>query len=180
MPVDRRFVADLLFAGNIVCNEGIAILSELGKTSQLNRLLFSVNQNHFYQHYNIYSLWTKKPSDFSEYLDGLQHDIAFMKIGINYALSIAGRIDTEKLFDEFAINYAFGIQLLDDLREAEKDEKNGYYSYPVIEGHPYTTTSNKLPEYADKAAKSLPDNYIRLKKLADNLKNVVDTYLAVK
>ena len=90
---DRQLVANLLFSGNIACNEGIKLLAESNQTKELSNLLSVVNENHFYQHYNIYTLWSKKPSEFDEYLDGLKHDIAFIRIGLEYALTIASKCE---------------------------------------------------------------------------------------
>lgn len=177
MYEDRKTISDLLFAGNIACNEGIKILLDKETTTELATLLSVVNQNHFYQQYNIYTLWTKKPNDFSEYLDGLQHDIAFMQIGIEYGLSIAGRPELIKDLNEFIKNYAYGIQLLDDLREAEEDKEKGYFSYPVIEGSPYKKTIEKIIEFTNKLKISLNDDFKNLRKIAIAFENVVTNYL---
>lgn len=174
---DRKKIADLLFSGNIACNEGIRMLLESENRDEIEVLLSAVNQNHYFQQYNIYTLWSKKPKCFAEYLDGLQHDIEFMRIGIKYGLAIAKRMEMIDILSEFIESYAYAIQLLDDLREVEEDKEKGYFSYPVLEGSPYIETTEKILFFTQKLRSSLPSDFYNLIKIADNFECVVYKYL---
>lgn len=174
MPKDRILLSSLVFAGNIATNEGSRLLISQGKTKAADILLKSINTNHFYQQHNIETLWTKKPNSFKEYIDGITHTGTLMRIGLNYALVLAGKVDLQDKTDRYAHYYGMAIQLIDDIREVDEDIANGYWSYPVIEGFPYKKSLDQLFIYIKKDRKTIPQNWSYLHNSLDRLEEVAN------
>lgn len=165
MSQDKINKAALIYSGNLTSNKASQILMNLKDKNAGILLLDLINQNHFYQQIVVETLWTKKPKTFSEYTKGINHICTFTEIGLQYGLALCQKQVLKNRIKSFAINYGLAIQMIDDLREVEEDKKFGYWSYPVIEGFPYTKTISELNNNVINCKKSIPIKWKNINKL---------------
>lgn len=171
IPQDRRELAALVYAGNIAANGGARLLLKQNKPNAAGVLLNTVNSNHFYQQYVAQTLWQKKPASFSEYKKGVNHICVFSSIGPLYALALLKRQELRRKIIRYANGYGIALQLLDDLRETEEDKKNGYWSFPIIEGAPYRESFRELFGHIKQAREAIPGNWKLMGDLLDRLED---------
>lgn len=175
MPRDRIGLAALVYAGNIASNEGSKILLKRGKRVAADILLKTINENHYYQQHVIETLWQSKPESLKDYLDGVHHICVFVSIGLMYALALADRMDLKEQIKAYSNGYGIALQLVDDLRETEEDKKNGYWSFPLIEGKPYTESFNQIKLNIKQARAAIPEEWRRMRSLLDKLELYVSS-----
>lgn len=170
MPQDRITLAALVYAGNIATNEASRLLLESGKKKAADILLQTINENHFYQQHVIETLWQSKPESFETYRDGVHHICIFVSIGLLYALALVDRMDLKEQIKTYAEGYGLSLQLIDDLRETEEDRNNGYWSFALTEGEPYTKSFSEILISINQARSAIPSEWKRMNNLLDRLK----------
>ena len=175
MPQNRVKLGALIYAGNIASNEGSKILNKQGKHDAAEVLLQTINRNHFYQQHVLETLWQHKPESFETYIDGVHHICVFVAIGLLYALALCDRMDLRKQIEVYGCGYGIALQLIDDLRETEEDRKNGYWSFAITEGEPYTKSLQQISSHIHKAKEAISPQWKRLHNLLDSLEEFVAT-----
>lgn len=163
----RRTVSSLVYSGNIAGLEGMRILFEKKKPEAAKALIDSINSNHYRQHRVVKILWEGKEITPEDYFEGISHIIDFVSIGLLAALADAKRPDLKKRIMKFSRGYGFALQLIDDIREVEKDRENGYSSLPLAEGKPYSLSLSLAHENLKEARKSIPRNWRNLNGALD-------------
>ena len=169
-PVDRIALGALVYAGNIATNEGSKILIRQNKQKAADVLLEMINLNHLYQQRVLESLWQKKPDSFKEYKKGIEHICIYTAIGLVYGLALIDKLNYKKRIMEFSYGYGIACQLIDDLREQEEDRKNGYWSYPLVEGPPFSNSFAQLFKHLDQALEAIPTDWQNLRTIVSNMR----------
>jgi hypothetical protein len=170
--LSRVQLASLIYSGDIAANEGVDLLIKRGKVEAAQILLQAINKNHFYQQHITETLWQEKPKNFEQYADGIFHVATFAEIGLFYGLALANRLDLKQQISNFSYGYGIAIQIIDDLREQDEDKKNGYWSYPIVEGEPYTQSIKQMYRHIKQARESIPSDWQNLNDLLDRLEKI--------
>jgi hypothetical protein len=171
LPNSRTYTSSLLYAGSIAANTGTTLIIKYTNSQALDTLLRLINKNHYYQQHVIETLWTHRPASFQEYTQGVRHAQIFAAIGLVYALGIANRLDLEDIVMSYANCYGLALQIIDDIYETDEDEKNGYNSYPIIEGFPYKESLECLFNCIESGRKSIPREWCHLQALITKIEH---------
>lgn len=174
MPRDRIQLAALVYAGNIATNEASKVLVNQGKKNASKVLLDAVNSNHFYQQHIAETLWQTQPKSFEDYLDGIHHITTFALLGLIYGLALSNKMEFQKKIEDYAYGYGVAMQLIDDLREMEEDNINGYWSFPLVEGEPFTRSFQEIDSHLQMARNAIPEEWKQLQDLVDRLEKFVN------
>jgi hypothetical protein len=167
MPRTRRRTAALIYSGNIAALEGMRILSWKGIPEVVDVLIESINQNHYRQQRVVSILWEGKKISVKRYFDGISHIVDFVSIGLLAALAEAERMDLKERIMNFSKGYGYAIQLIDDIREVDEDQKMGYSSLPMTEKRKFALSLKLAHEYLDFARRSIPREWKNLNAIID-------------
>ncbi|MCX6784745.1 MAG: hypothetical protein NTV81_02295 [Candidatus Komeilibacteria bacterium] len=171
-PGQQADLAALIYAGNLAALEGIQLLIK-NRRLQLADLISSlVNQNHYWQQWRVEKTWDKKPKNFLAYQDGVRDGVVLMEIGLYPALVLAKQPALKPQIAKFAKSYALILQLIDDIREADQDEKLGYHSFPILEGYPYKKSWQIIDQQIRLSQTFLKPTWPKMNSLVINLKKL--------
>lgn len=173
-PQAQAMLAALIYAGNIASLEGMKMLIKGGYGNIAALVIDVVNRNHLLQQKRIELLWNKTPRTFSEYKHGVADGAELIKIGVFAALELCGKNYLRRRLARFASHYALALQLIDDIREMEKDIQAGYHSFPLLEGPPFTTSIKQAKANVKLAAKSLTKEWKFMNSLVTSVAVILD------
>jgi len=133
-PTNRLEVASLIYAGNITTLEGMRILVDTAPYKVISTIVDYVNLTNHAQTKIVRDLW-ERPSDEAVYLEAINTTRYWAEVGLQAAITYAGRPDLYDFVDQFSIYYGKTCQIFDDVREIDDDLKNGYWSLPISLAH---------------------------------------------
>lgn len=181
-PPERINVASLMYGGDITTLEGIKLFGDATSQEVLLTVIKYLNLTNLAQTKIIRDLWDH-PADEETYLEAINTTRYWAEVGLQAAITFAGRPDLQDFADKFSIFYGKTCQIFDDVREIDDDLKNGYWSLPISlaqkHGWDLNTPEGKnkaierskeiAKEYIQQAADLCGNNFPSLRELVDRL-----------
>ena len=133
-PNDRLVIAGLTYAGDIATLEGVKKLMVAGCDNVTSIIIDYLNLTNYTQTKIVKKLW-EQPSNEEVYLEAINTTRYWAEIGLQAAITYAGRPDLHDFVDQFSIYYGKTCQIFDDIREIKDDLENGYWSLPISLAH---------------------------------------------
>lgn len=164
-PTQRLDVAGLIYAGDITTLEGMRLLVDANSPKVISVIIDYMNLTNLAQTKIVENLWDRQSNE-ETYLDSINTTRYWAEVGLQAAITYAGRPDLHDFVDKFSILYGKTCQLFDDVREIDDDVKNGYNSLPINLAHEHNWDLN-TPDGKNRSigrSKEIASNYIQQAK----------------